>query len=200
MSKRAPRKTADENRVEAASLARFEVLRADARKILGGVPERTFATLETEGIIVPLRRGSRGRPSVYSLETIVPAYLVYATGQRQGGDREARARRDIATAKLNELKLAKEQADLLPRAVVVEQGQAYTKAWAAKVRSLPRRARQTGVITTGEQETGLTSLTRELLTEISGWQTLADAERSIDTPDTPETPDTAGDISDEATP
>lgn len=162
------------------ALGRLQVRRVEARRLLGGIAERTFATLEQEGVIVPAKRGRGGRPSIYDLTTIVPAYLAHISGQRPANDRDARARRDLAVAELNELRVQKERGDLLPRHVVIAEGQAYTKAWTAKVRHWPRRARQEGFITTPDQEAGLTMLCRELMGEISGWKTLADVSAVVD--------------------
>lgn len=163
-------------------LGRLEVHRPEARQLLGGIAERTFATLEAEGVVVASKRGRGGRPSVYDVTAIVPAYLAHATAQRPSNDRDARARKDLAQAMLNELRLAKERRDLLPRQQVILQGQSYTKAWTARLRSLPRRMVQAGLITR-EAEPEVTALIREVLTEIASWQTLADTLEVIDADD-----------------
>jgi hypothetical protein len=150
------------------------VRRPLARKILGGLAERTFAGLEAEGVLVAAKRGRGGRASEYDVTVIVPAYLAYVSKQRPTPERDARARRDMSQANLTELKLSRERGELVDREAVVKEGQAYTKAWTAKVRTLPRRARQMGIITASEQEAALTGLCREVLTEIARWRTLAD--------------------------
>lgn len=89
----------------------------------------------------------------------------------------AQTRAYEATAKLNELKLALQRADLLPRDQVISEGQAFVKGWTSQVRSLPRRARQSGIVTTPDQEAALMDLCRQILIDISGWTTTGDAER-----------------------
>lgn len=153
-------------------LKALEVHRPQALKILV-VAERTFAKLEAEGVIVPARRGRGGRASVYSLETIVPAYLGYATAQRPSSDRDARSRRDVSQAELNELRLAVQRGELVTRDQVILEGQNYVKGWAAKVKALPRQLVQAGIVMQ-DQEAAVAALCREILTEISSWRTLAD--------------------------
>lgn len=151
----------------------FEASRSEARAILGGIAERTFARLESEGILTPSQRGRGGRASVYDLRTVVPSYLVFVQGVKPTDDRDARSRRDRSQAELNELTLASKRKELVPREAVILAGQAYTKAWAAKMRGLPRRCVQAGLITR-DQEPGLAEICREFLTEISSWKTIAD--------------------------
>jgi hypothetical protein len=158
-------------------LKALEVHRLEARKILGDVAERTFAKLEADGVLVPARRGRGGRPSVYSLETIVPAYLVYVTAQRPSSDRDARSRKDISQAELNELRLKTQKGELLPRDQVILEGQHYTKAWSAKVRALPRQLVQAGIVMR-DQEPAVAAICRDLLSEIASWRTGADLTRA----------------------
>lgn len=153
------------------------VRRAEARVVLGGLAERTFARLESEGILVPATRGRGGRPSTYDLRRIVPAYLTYVTAARPTTDRDARAHRDQTQAALNELRLAQASAALVSADQVVLAGQAYTKAWTAQVRGLPRRLVQAGLIPR-EQEAGVMGLCREVLAEIAGWRSVADASKA----------------------
>lgn len=174
--KQAPRKKAPP---AAVALGRLEVHALEARQILGGVAERTFRTLEAERVIAPVRRGRGGRASVYDLTVLVPAYLGHVTANRTSNDRDARARRDTATAQLNELRLKREIGELLPRQDVILRGQAFGKALRAKLRSLPRRVAQAGIVSP-EHEGELAAVVRELLTEVSAWQTLADTAAVID--------------------
>lgn len=90
----------------------------------------------------------------------------------------AQTRAYEAQAKLNELKLDQQRAELLPRDRVISEGQAFVKGWTGQVRSLARRARQSGIITTADQEAALADLCRQILTEIAGWTTPADADRA----------------------
>jgi phage terminase Nu1 subunit (DNA packaging protein) len=160
-------------RTKSDAATRFHVKRLEARKVLGGVAQRTFATLESEGIIIPTRRGRRGRPSIYDLATIVPAYIAYVTQKPNG--HKARDLRDLAIAELTQLKIAKEQGHLIPRQQAVTEGQAFGKAWSAMVRALPRRMAQAGLLADG-QEAVVAGMCRDILTEIARWQTLADIE------------------------
>jgi hypothetical protein len=162
----------------AATDGLLTVTRSRARKLLGALPERTFARLEAEGVIVPKERGRGGRPSIYDLEVLVPAYVGYLSGQRPLSDREARSRKDLSQAELNELRLARERALLLPRDQVIAEGQAYVKAWTAKIRSLPRRLVQAGAVDR-EREPIAINLCLELLTEVSNFKTMADLEQVV---------------------
>ena len=161
----------------APSLDRLEVTRAEALSILGGVAERTFARLESQSVITATKRGRGGRASVYDLRQLVPAYIGYVASDRPSDDRKARADRDQTQAELNKMKLARERGDLVPRAQVVMEGQAYTKAWTAKVRGLPRLMVQAGIIGR-ENEAAVAGMCRDILMEISRWTSVQDAERA----------------------
>ncbi|MFB3816125.1 MAG: hypothetical protein ACE147_00560 [Candidatus Methylomirabilales bacterium] len=146
------------------------IRRPEACRLLGGMAERTFAKLEADGVIVPTVRGSGRRPSEYDPFTIVPAYLGYLkTGKTASGDREARARRDRSQADLNELRLLEARKELLPRAQVVRDGKAFIVAAKAKLRALPRRMAQAGLVTL-EQQPAVADLIREALEEMARWR------------------------------
>lgn len=155
----------------------FYVKRIDARKVLGGIPARTFATLESEGVIVPMNRGRRGRPSIYDLATIVPAYIAHVSKPQAGGDREARRDRDSTLADLNRFKLAKDRGDYVPRKQVVFEGQAHTAALVAMVEAIPRRMMQAGLV--NGNYAALAAVCREILDEIARWRTLEDLQAVI---------------------
>jgi P27 family predicted phage terminase small subunit len=78
------------------------------------------------------------------------------------------------TAQLKELELDLQKRNLIPRDQIVKEGQAFVKAWTALVRALPRRLVQAGAVAV-EHEAIADAVVRELLVEISGWQTSADA-------------------------
>jgi len=138
---------------------------------------RTFDRLEAEGIVAPTRQGRGGRPSLYSLTVVVPAYLGYLGQSRPATeDREARARRDRSAAELNELKIAELRGALLPREAVVRDGQAFSTALRAAVLALPRRLAQAGLVAP-DHEPAATALVREICEEIAGWQSVPDLER-----------------------
>jgi hypothetical protein len=153
---------------------RLLVYRPEARKVLGGVSDRHFARLEAEGVITPTKR-RRGKKSVYDLAIITPAFLQYVTAQKPASDRDARTRRDLSTAKLNELKLAQQSSELVSREQVVYEGQLYTRAWRAVVLGWPQRLINAGLIAR-DQEPAVKAISRELLTEISTWK-LADVKK-----------------------
>jgi len=145
---------------------------------LFGCSLRHVTELEAERVIVPLRRGRGGRPSTYALDAAVPAYLRRMTeAPTSGAEREARARRDRAQARLTELRIAKEEGALVSREDVVLAGQALLKGLQAQIRALPRRLVQAGVLDPA-REAAAAALLRELQIEIARWTTLADAERA----------------------
>jgi hypothetical protein len=145
--------------------------RPEARKLLGGIPERTFATLEADGVIVAAVRGSGRKPSEYDPWVIVPAYVAYLqhTAGKNGGDREARARRDRSQAELNEMRLKEARRELLPREQVIRDGKAFVQAAKAKLLALPRRIAQAGLITV-EQQPAAADVVREALEEMARWR------------------------------
>jgi hypothetical protein len=148
----------------------YHVHRKDAMRILDGIAERTFARLEAEGILVPFRRGKAGRPSIYDLTVIVPAYIQHVRSSvPASGDREARARRDNAQAELHELRLVERRKELLPREQVVAEGRAFIVATRAKLLALPRRLVQSGYVP-AEQQAAVADLIREALEEMGRWK------------------------------
>jgi hypothetical protein len=155
------------------------VTRRQVVQVLGkGISARTFDRLEAEGVLTPAQRGKGGRPSLYDLTVVVPAYLGYL-GQSHPAteDREARARRDRSAAELNELKIAELRGALLPREAVVRDGQAFSTALRAAVLALPRRLAQAGLVTPAH-EPATTALVREVCEEIAAWRSVPDLERA----------------------
>jgi hypothetical protein len=142
--------------------------REAARRLLGDVPSRTFSHLEEDRIIAPAIRGGEGKPSLFDAFEIARAYIAYLKRDRPGSkDREARARRDETLADLNVLRLQQQRGELVPVRDVVREGQAYTKAWAAKVLALPARAERLGILNGNKAR--LDALCREVLDEIARW-------------------------------
>ena len=139
-----------------------------------GLPDRTFARLEAENVIVPRVRGRGSRASVYELDVIVPAYIEHLRAASPAtGDRLARARRDTSQSELNELRLLERRKELLPRTQVIADGRAFVMAAKAKLLALPRRMAQAGVIANDAQE-HVASLVREALEEMARWRTQMD--------------------------
>jgi hypothetical protein len=152
--------------------------RRQAQTVLGKMGERTFSRLEADGVLTPARPGKGGRPSLYDLTEVVPAYLNHL-GQAHPAteDREARARRDRSAAELNELKIAELRGALLRREDVVRDGQAFSAALRAAVLALPRRLAQAGLVAP-EHTPAATALVREICEEIAAWQSVPDLERA----------------------
>ncbi len=169
MKKRAPKNTR-------GALA-IIVSRPQAVSLLG-VSTRSYDRLEAEGIVSPLtpRRGTRG--SSYDGAAVVRAYLAYRERKLGGGGESPRDRRDRSQAELNELRLARERRQLLPREAVVSEGRAYIGAVQAKLRALTPRAVQKGIIP-GKSGVKLSAIVEEAVDEMAAWRTsleLLDAE------------------------
>ena len=138
------------------------------------VSTRTFGELEASGTVRAARPGRGGRPSLYDLTAVVPLYIAHLGQARSpANDREARARRDRAQGELVELTIAERRRQLLPRQQVILEGQAFVKALVAKLRALPRRMAQAGVIAQSA-EPSVSALVREALDEISRWSSMLD--------------------------
>jgi phage terminase Nu1 subunit (DNA packaging protein) len=149
------------------------VPRRETVKVLG-VGLRTFDRLESEGVVVPARPGKGGRPSLYDLTVTVPGYIAHLGHPRgTAEDRDARARRDRSQAELNELRLARERRALLPRDQVAREGQAFTKAVQAKLRALPRRLVQAGLVP-ADRAPAVAALVQEAQDEMARWTSMLD--------------------------
>ncbi len=160
-------------------MRKFLVNRQLARQILADPPARTFAMLEAEGVIVPSVRGKGGRPSVYDLAVIVPAYIVHlATARPSSQERVARARRDQAVAELTELRIAERRKQLLPREQIIFEGRTIILAARAKLLGLPHRMVQEGTIARNHED-AVAVLVREALEEMSQWSSVDDLEKAI---------------------
>ena len=149
-----------------------QVNRLQLAALLGVHPD-TVTDYARSGMPV-VTRGGRGKEGVYD------AVLCLAWWRDQQGanaKEAAQARAYDASAQLNELKLARERGELVPRDQVVLEGQAFVKAWVTKVRALPRRFTQAGLITR-DREPGVTAIVREILEEIAHWRTVADTKRA----------------------
>ena len=143
--------------------------RRDLVRILG-ISVRTFAELESQGVLIPLRRGRGGRASVYAIDTVIPAYITHVTSAPASGEeRAARARHYKSQAMRNELAIQKETGDLLPREEVILAGKQQVKAWTAKLRALPRQLVQSGAVPR-ESERKVAAVLHDVLVDISGWQ------------------------------
>lgn len=135
-----------------------------------GVHPDTVSDYTRSGMPV-LKKGGHGRESTYDLVACLTWHRTrFGTNAKEAAQTEVYE----TQALLNRMKIAAQRGELVPRAAVVLQGQSYTKAWMAKVRALPRRMTNAGVIERGE-EPAVRELVLDLLSEIStGWKVLED--------------------------
>lgn len=144
-----------------------------------GVSDRTFARLESEGVIAPLAAGTGRSHSVYDAPAIVAAYLARQERQLTGSNLSPRDRRDRSQAELNELRLARERGELLPREQVVQEGQAYIRATMAKLRQLASRMAREGIVSPSAEER-VGKLVQEATSEMARWRTIVDLQRVVE--------------------
>lgn len=147
--------------------------RVQLGELLGVHPD-TITDYTRKGMPV-ITLGGHGKAAAYDA---VACSAWWRDQQGKNAKDAAQTRAFNATAELNELKLKREQAALVPREDVVRDGQAYTKAWASSVRAIARRARQAGIVPTAKAEAALNALCRQLLIDIASWKTRADADRA----------------------
>lgn len=178
MAKKTARKTAKSTdaaptRAAGKTGAWRQVNRVQLGELLGVHPD-TITDYARQGMPV-VTAGGRGRESAYDAVDCLAWWR-----ERQGKNAKEAAQTKLYenNAVLAEIKIAREEGALLPRDEVVEDGQSVIKGWTAQVRALPRRARHGGIISTPQQEAELSALCRNILTEISGWTTVADIDRS----------------------
>jgi len=143
-----------------------------------GVHPDTVSDYARQGMPV-LRAGAPGREGRFDAVKCVGWWRAQ---QGKNAKENAQTRALTAQAELNELKLARERGDLWPSDVVIREGQAFSKAWAAHVRALPKRLRAAGAIRP-EDEPMVAAHCRQLLEEISRWRTAADATASTELAD-----------------
>jgi phage terminase Nu1 subunit (DNA packaging protein) len=151
------------------------VNRKTLAKVLG-ISVRTVANLETDGVVQPVERGQPGRSSTFDLAQAVPAYIAHET---PNGRTEARARKELANAKLAELKLAKERGELVKLDDVLRECSVFDRALVAKLRAIPNRAVNLGIVDR-VRAAQLDALIRELREEISNWKHIEDGQQAID--------------------
>ncbi len=157
-----------------------DVLQRSGRIIVGrqllaqaiAVNPDTLSHWAAEGMPV-LITGGHGKKSYYDLVECI-AFRMARLGKN--AKEQAQTRYFTAQAEQAELKLKKERGLLVDRDTVVRDGRAFAKGLSTKLRSLPRRMVQVGLIPR-DQEPGIVALIRDVLTEISGWKTGQDAER-----------------------
>lgn len=162
----------------AAAADPLNIERPHAVRLLG-ISDRTFARLESEGVLTPLQKGTGRRCSVYDAAVIVAQYLERQQRQIAESNELPRDRKDRSQAELNELRLSRERRLVLPREQVVQEGQAYITAVTAKLRSIPPRMVQAGVVT-GQQAPVVEDMVEEAISEMAGWSTALELLKAVD--------------------
>ena len=157
----------------ASVLSWQHVDRLQLAELLGVHPD-TVSDYTRAGMPV-VTRGGAGRRSAYDA---VECLGWWRSQQGKNAKEAAQTRLYETQTQLNEMKLKVQEGELLPREDVVHAGQSYTKAWTAKIRALPRRMVQSGLVPKG-RETAVAALLRELLAEISEWETVPDVEEAV---------------------
>lgn len=133
--------------------------------MLLGVHPDTISDFTREGMPV-LERGGRGAKSTYEA---VACLTWWRTHSGMDAKEAAQARAYAATADLNELRALEKRGQVISRDEVVREGQIYTRAWASKVRGVPRQLLLAGLITL-EQVPVAENVCRDILLEIASWQ------------------------------
>jgi hypothetical protein len=150
----------------------LEIARPQAVRLLG-ISTTTFYRLEGEGVLVATTKGTGKRHSMYDVYTLVPSYLAHRIRQLQGSLEHPRDRKDRSQAELNELRLARERREVLPRDQVVREGAAFIAAVQAKLRALPNALVRRGLLT-AEAERPALEIVHEMLGELARWRTELD--------------------------
>ncbi len=158
----------------AAAVSWRVVDRLQLAELLGVHPD-TVSHYTRAGMPVVTRGGGAGRRSAYDA---VECLGWWRSQQGKNAKEAAQTRLYETQTQLNEMKLKVQKGELLPREDVVHAGQSYTKAWTAKIRALPRRIVQSGLVPKGS-EAAVAAMLRELLAEISEWETVPDVEEAV---------------------
>jgi hypothetical protein len=154
------------------------VSRPQAVRLLG-VSDRTFARLEAEGVIAAATPRHGRRASSYDAVVLVRNFIEHREQKLTDSIESPRDRRDRSHADLNELRLARERNELLPRERVVLEGQAFVTAIVAKIRALPSRLLRAGVLAHAAVPL-CEELLREAQDEIARWRTYLDLLSVVD--------------------
>lgn len=140
---------------------------------LMGVHPDTVTDYTRQGMPV-LTAGGGGREGVYDCVACLDWWR-----QRQGRNarENAQTRAYNASADLQELRLEKERGLVLPLELVALEGQAYTKAWRAKIRSLARRLVQLAIVPR-DAERAIGDACDDILRDIAEWKTVGDLQQA----------------------
>jgi phage terminase Nu1 subunit (DNA packaging protein) len=149
-----------------------------------GISIRTFSELEGQGVIVPVERWRGGRASQYDAVETLKGFLRHVRQEHPGGgEREARARRDLGQARLAEQLHKKREGDLLEKSDVAAVWSSIVLAIRSALLRLPRSVAAACAVASvpDEIERLLTAEVRTMLSELSRWQPV----ESTDTPPAP---------------
>lgn len=155
------------------SLPGWRVVTREQLAVLMGVHPDTVTDNVRRGMPI-VRRGGHGQEGAYD----AVACLDWQRSQLGKNAKDnAHTRLLDFQGQIKELELELKRGGIVPRDQVVKDGQAFAKGLSAMIRALPRRLVQAGVIPS-EQEGAAAEVCRDLLLEISSWQTRADAEKA----------------------
>lgn len=150
------------------------VTRKELAALLGVHPQ-TITDWEGQGCPIA-KRGGRGVSSKYRVSDV---YQWRIDSARQVSEttltlEQERARLAKAQADGKEMENRQRRGELLPRAQVVAEGQALVRGWSAKLRGLPRKLVNAGLVPR-DREADARGLVLSVLSDISEWKTVADA-------------------------
>lgn len=156
--------------------ARLVVGRPVACRLLG-VSDRTFSRLESEGVVVALVPGTGRKQSTYDAAAVVASYLSHREQKLTGSLDNPRDAKDRSQAELNQLRLARERRELLPRGQVISEGQSYVTAAVTKLRAVPSRLVSAGVVAADRIQDAEEAV-EEAVSEMARWTSALELLRS----------------------
>lgn len=140
-----------------------------------GVSQDTVTDWTSQKELPVAVKGGHSKKSVYDAVAVMKWHRQQTDSKQIDAKEVAQTRAYNAQAEINELKLQRERGTLVDRDIVARDGRAFVKALTSKVRVLPRRFVQIGIMTRDDEHLAA-DLVREVLTEISSWRTVADTE------------------------
>jgi hypothetical protein len=169
---------------------RVEVWRFVSRDPLArlmGVHPDTVTAYVRQGMPV-VQLGGRGAESIYDA---IECLSWQRAQMGKNAKDNAQTRVFDLTAKLKEVELDLQLGKLVERDQVIKDGRAFAKGLQAMIRGLPRRLIQAGILEP-MREHEAAELCRELLLEVSAWQSRIDVEASIEKAEEQERPRAQG--------
>jgi hypothetical protein len=159
---------------------KLTVPRGTAARVLD-ISVRTFERLEASGALKPSVPGKRGAAARYDLLELVPAFLRHLRQQQPESPRD---RRDNSQAALNELRLKKETAELIPRAAAERAGQTVVRTASALLQRLAYDLRRAGLVDDDGEEL-VEQAVRAMLVELSGLKEIGATKETMNEEDPP---------------